>query len=119
MTYFASLTTAELAPIMVILAGMLTGFYGLLKYILKQAEKNRESDRKERLELAQAIERMAKASEIGHERVATAVERQADESKERNGHLAEMELQSQELLKTIGDRDYKAITQVQEQHWLS
>lgn len=112
MQYFASLTLAEFAPIITILAGMLIGFYGLLKFVLNQAEKDREAERKERKEFAEALSKVADSNV----RVAEATERAAIEAKERNGHLAELQLQSQEMLKTIGDRNYRAITEVQEQH---
>lgn len=112
MEYFASLTLTELTPILTILAGMLLGFYALLKFVLGQAEKDREADRKERKEFAAALKDVADANF----RVAEATENAAKEAKERNGHLAELSLQSQEMLKNIGDRNYRAITEVQEQH---
>ena len=36
---FASLTLTELAPILGIMAGMLVGFYGLMKFVLNNATK--------------------------------------------------------------------------------
>ena len=80
---FASLTLTELAPIIVILAGMLTGFYALLKFVLENASKATEKDREERKELSVAVNRMA-----------TATEKSAKEAEQRNGHLAEISIQN-------------------------
>jgi len=112
MQNFAALTLAEFVPLVTVLGGMLIGFYGLLKYVLGQAEKDREADRQERQQFSEALKEVAEANV----RVAEATENAAKEAKERNGHLAELSLQSQEMLKKIGDRNYKAITEVQEQH---
>ena len=45
-------------------------------------------------------------------RVAEATERSAQEAKERNGHLAELQLKSQEMI----DRNYKAYQKIDKQH---
>ena len=45
-------------------------------------------------------------------RVAEATERSANEAKERNGHLAELQLKSQEMI----DRNYKAYQKIDKQH---
>lgn len=45
-------------------------------------------------------------------RVAEATERSAQEAKERNGHLAELQLKSQEMI----DRNYKAYQKIEKQH---
>ena len=96
---FASLTLTELAPILGILAGMLVGFYGLLKFVLNNAEKSQENDRAERQELSKAIGKMAdnmlEVASASRE-VAISNARIADESKERNGHLAEITVQSRD-----------------------
>lgn len=67
---------------------IVTGFGVIAKLMLNQASKDRDDDRRERLHLAGAIERMAKATE-----------QSANEAKERNGHLAELVVKTSE--KTI------------------
>ena len=65
---------------------MMAGFFALAKLMLGQASKDRESDRKERHELGNAIRLMAKNSG----KVATATEKSAAEAKQRNGHLGDL-----------------------------
>ena len=77
--------TVDLTIVIGTFAGMLAGFYGIAKVMLKQAAKDRDSDRLERQELSKAIEHMAKNSG----KVAEATERAAKEAAERNGHLGE------------------------------
>lgn len=96
MFYFASLTLTELAPILTILAGMLLGFYGLLKFVLKQAEKDRDADREERKEFAEALKNVADANF----RVAEATERSAREAEKRNGHLADISVENKKQILT-------------------
>lgn len=91
-TFFASLTLVELSPILGIFAGMLLGFYALVKFMLGQATISTTADRTERQELSKAIENMASAMRD----VADSNARIADESKERNGHLAEITVQSRD-----------------------
>lgn len=86
--YFASLTLTELAPILTIFAGMLIGFYALVRYMLTNQEKiteqhlkTQELDREERKELSRAFNRVAEATEKG-----------AREAEARNGHLAEISM---------------------------
>lgn len=131
---FASLTLPELTPIFGLFAGMLVAFYGFMKNqnsqhtammdaltkerelaaqqaslerraLITSATADRESERDERRLMRETLDRVAKASERG-----------ADEAKERNGHLAELQLQSQEIFKNLADRNYKAITNIKEQH---
>lgn len=99
MFYFAEMSLTELTPILTILAGMLLGFYGLLKFVLKQSEKTAEADRGERQNLAKAVENMATSME----NVAKSNKRIADESEKRNGHLAEISIQNKDaILDAIG-----------------
>lgn len=56
---FAEISLVELSPILAILAGMLVSFYGIAKFLMTQAEKDREADRAERRELSSAISDMA------------------------------------------------------------
>lgn len=93
---FASLTYAELAPIFVILAGMLVGFYKLLEFVLNKAEKTANADREERKALAEAIGLMAD----GMQAVAVSNTRIADESEKRNGHLAEISVENKDQILT-------------------
>lgn len=73
--------------------------------------KTTEADRAERLAFQETLKAVAEASN----RVADATEKSASEAKQRNGHLAEMELQSQQLFKQLADRNYKAITNIKNQ----
>ena len=83
--------------------------------LVTSATADRENERTERMELTEAIKEMAAATKESGERQAMAIERQADEAKERNGHLAELELTSQEMFQKLADRNYQAITTIKEQ----
>lgn len=109
---FAQISPTELTSILALFIGMLTGFYALVRYMLNQQEKQQYTaremqalDREERMELTKAFNRVADATENA-----------AKEAKQRNGHLAEMELQSQQMFQTLADRNYQAITNITEQH---
>lgn len=78
---------------------VILAFLGIAKIMLNQATKDRDADRKERKELSLAIAQMAKNSS----KVADATVRSADEAKQRNGHLAELIIQSTENTKTIAE----------------
>lgn len=104
---FSSLTLPELAPILAIMAGMLVGFYGLLKFVLNKAEKAGEADRVERQELTKAIAGMASAMQD----VATSNARIADESKERNGHLGELIIEQGKQANVLADTAIKKVIQ--------
>lgn len=80
---FAQISPTELTSILALFIGMLTGFYALVKYMIKTSEQSQKLDREERLELTKAFNR-----------VATATETAAREAKERNGHLAELTIDS-------------------------
>ena len=101
---FAQISPTELGTIITILGGMLVGFYALVKFILSQQATIQELDRKERIELTKAFTRVAEATE-----------KAASEAKDRNGHLAEMELQSQQMFQTLADRNLHAITTIKSQ----
>lgn len=115
MFYFAQISPTELTSILALFIGMLGGFYALVRYMLAQQEKIQVGameleaeiqrlDREERIALTQAFTRVAEATE-----------RAATEAKDRNGHLAEMELQSQQMFQALADRNYKAITTIKNQ----
>lgn len=101
MQTFAAITLPELAPILTILAGMLVGFYGLMKFVLNNALKSTNADRDERKEervafqaaldnLASAQREAAQVEAESRDKQTQAIERTADEAESRNGHLAEM-----------------------------
>lgn len=99
MYYFAAISPGELVPIFGVLTAMLTAFYALVKFMLSQAEKDRNADREERQSLAQAIQDMASSNR----EIAEATRIGNQEAKERNGHLAEITIQSRDqVLSAIG-----------------
>jgi hypothetical protein len=112
---FAQISPTEFGAILAILIGMLTGFYALLKFVLGQHATILEADRAERVKLAEAITKMADPEINGNKAIADGITRQADESAARNGHLAELELKSQKMFKTLADRNYAAITNIKVQ----
>lgn len=79
------MTLPELEPILGIVAGMLAGFYAIFKYQMTQATKDREADREERKDMTKAFTRVAEATE-----------RAAREAEKRNGHLAELTIESKQ-----------------------
>jgi membrane-bound ClpP family serine protease len=80
---FAQISPTELGALIGILGSMLAGFYALLNKVLKQSAETQEKDRNERIALASAFERMAVATEAS-----------AREAEARNGHLAELTIES-------------------------
>jgi len=80
-------------------------FLAIAKIMLGQATRDRDADRKGRKELSQAIALMAKNSN----RVAEATVRSADEAKQRNGHLAELVMQSNENTRVLAEKATKDI----------
>jgi hypothetical protein len=94
---FAAITLPELTPILTIFVGMLVGFYGLLKFVLKQGENTAEADRIERKQLSHAISSMA--NNMGKvatnmEQVAASNQKIAEESEKRNGHIVELSIEN-------------------------
>lgn len=98
MYYFASLTLAELTPILGIYAGMLVSFYAIVKFLISKAAETQNADRDERKEMVKAFNRVAEATE-----------RAAREAEQRNGHLAEISNQNRDVL-------LQAVTNIKEQH---
>ena len=99
MQTFAAISPAELVPIFGVLAAMLTAFYALIRFILKQAEKDRDADRDERKELVSAIKDMADSNRA----IADEQRKGNQEAEKRNGHLAEITIQSRDqVLGAIG-----------------
>lgn len=112
MPYLAVTTLPELAGVLTIIAGMLLGFYGVIKFILNQAIQDRHDDRKERLHLVDSLEKVASSNQ----EIANATKQAAKEAKERNGHLADLIVQSKEEIKTVAQKNYDAIQNVKSQH---
>jgi len=109
MQYFAALSLPEFTGFLAVLVGMLTGFYGIAKLMLNQAMKDREADREERKHLTKAIKDMADPEVNGNKRIADGIERQAQESAERNGHLGELIIAQGEQTQKIADTAVKSI----------
>jgi hypothetical protein len=84
---------------------MLTAFYALIRFILKQAEKDRDADRDERKALVAAIQDMADSNRA----IAEEQRKGNQEAERRNGHLAEITIQSR-------DQVLGAIGYIKEQH---
>lgn len=82
---FAQISPTELTSILALFIGMLGGFYALVRYMLGQHEKTQELDRTERIALTEAFTRVAEATE-----------RSAREAEARNGHLAELTIESRQ-----------------------
>lgn len=117
--YFAALTLTELAPILTILAGMLVGFYGLLKFVLAQAEEDRNAERGDRKEFSKALKDLTDSNMA----IATATETAAKEAADRNGHLAELQIENQKLIINHHEEVEKirleflnAVSSIDEQH---
>ena len=83
MHYLAQISPTELTSILALFMGMLTGFYATVKYMIGVGQKTQVMDREERKELVDAFKRVAEATENS-----------AREAKERNGHLAELTIES-------------------------
>lgn len=85
---------------------IILAFLGIAKIMLSQATKDREADRQERIRLAEAIDLMAKNSGKNADsmsQLAQYAKEGNEQSAERNGHLGELIVQSQEQTKKIAD----------------
>lgn len=106
MYYFAVVDETTSIPVVVgAFVTIIGAFLGVAKIMLAQATKDRESDRAERMRLADAIEHMAKNSS----KVAEATTKAAKEAKQRNGHLGEQNVQITKLI-TEQHKDIKKIS---------
>lgn len=113
MTYtFAQISPTELAPILAIIAGMLVGFYGIAKFLMVQAEKDRDKDREERQALIKALDDMA----LSNRSIADETKQGNLEAKQRNGHLAEQNVQITELVIQAKADTIQAVREIKEQH---
>lgn len=111
---FADFTPSSDTPAVVgAFVTVILGFLGIAKIMLTQASKDRTADRQEREKLAAAITLMADNSG----KVAKATERGANEAKQRNGHLAELIIQTGENTQAIANTAVSAIIEgVSTQH---
>jgi hypothetical protein len=109
---FAAISGGEMVSILTILAGMLAGFYALAQLLIKQSTKDRENDRKERQQLALAIQKMAESNKL----IAKEMKQGNKEAKIRNGHLGEQNIQIAELVKSTKEDMLKAVQNVKVQH---
>lgn len=112
LTFFSSIDLTELAPILTLFAGMLVGFYSITKFLMNQAETDRDKDRVERQELSKAIASMA----TSNEKIAIEMRDGNEQAKIRNGHLGEQNVQITELVLQAKEDTVNAIREVKEQH---
>jgi len=96
MIYADVVTSPDTPTVITAFVTIIGLFVGMGTIMLKSATKDREADRRERENLAKAIDVMAKASI----RVADATVKSAKEAKDRNGHLAEQTLKIAQVLDT-------------------
>lgn len=100
--YFATIQDGELAQILIIIAGMLAGFFAVFKVMQSSADKDREAERIERISQNKAFIVALKDVADSNYKIASATEQGNKEAKQRNGHLAELTIQSKEdTLKAI------------------
>lgn len=84
----------DVAAVLAAFAGMLVGFYGLIKAMMNQSGADRDADRKERQEMIKAMNRMAESNR----QIADETRKGNVEAKERNGHLGEQNERITELV---------------------
>ena len=108
----AQISLVELSPILGIFAGMLAGFYAIAKFLMLQAEKDREADRAERRELSSAISDMAESNRT----IADEMRDGNRKAEIRNGHLGEQNVQITQLVLDAKDETINAIQEIKEQH---
>lgn len=99
---------------------IILAFLGIAKIMLSQATKDRESDRKERLRLAGAIEKMAENSGKNvksMERLVEETKTGNEQSEKRNGHLGELIIKQSEQTQKIADVAVaKIVSNIDTQH---
>lgn len=102
MYLLATLSPSEFFTVLGIIGGMLGGFYTVFKIMNSTAEKDRIAERKERREQNKAFVAALKAVAKTNQAIADATEKGNREAEKRNGHLAELTIQSKEdTLKAI------------------
>lgn len=92
------MNSADLVLTLGAFGGMLAGFFAISKTMLTSSVREREADRKERIILAHAIEKMAESSD----KVAQATVKSALEAELRNGHLGE---QNVEIVRLVASQN--------------
>lgn len=107
----AQISLVELSPILGIFAGMLAGFYAIAKFLMLQAEKDREADRTERQQLSCAISDMAESNRT----IADEMRDGNTKAEVRNGHLGEQNVQITKLVLDAKDETINAIQEISEQ----
>lgn len=118
MQFLTNLAVTDSPENLIVFAGMLVAFWGILSQMNKQSAKDRDADRAERKKLVSALDDVAKSNQ----RIADETKRSADEAKERNGHLAELTIQSsQQMLEAIRNIKEQKVTHqtVEHEHILS
>jgi len=109
---FADISLTELSPILAIFSGMLVGFYGITRFLMTQAEKDREADRVERRELSSAISDMAESNRT----IADEMRDGNRKAEIRNGHLGDQNVKITELVIQAKEDTIKAVSEIAEQH---
>ena len=101
---------AELDPqgLALIIGSIAAAFATIAGLFFKQMNTQEKRNAETFKELSQAMRDNTKSNQL----IATATTKSANEAEKRNGHLAELRLQSQEAFKTIGDRNYEATQEV-------
>lgn len=96
-----------IAAVSALVVGMAGVFFRYVSSIAKQ-------DKNERIEIlkmnSEALTLLSKSladNTSSNKEIAAATKRSAAEAKERNGHLAELQLKGQEMFNAIGDRNFK------------
>lgn len=101
------------------IGGLVAAMLGVFYKITKDNSKERASTAKCNAELISKLTMVVQEnSDVNKQvvessnRVATATERSAQEAKERNGHLAELQLKSQKMI----DRNFQSYQKINKQH---
>ena len=94
---------------------MMAGFFAITKIMLNQASNDRKADRKERIKLAGAINKMGNATKTGFDKLTASNEKAAQQSEVRNGHLGEQSVKLGELVSQGNETHAKILTQLQVQ----
>lgn len=126
--------TAQFVAILIGVGGLLGGFYAFANNQMKQARdertKERESERiersQERKDFSDALRMVADAQNlvaIGQDKVAAATHEVAIETRKgadgarlRNGHLAELIIQSKTDIQALADRNLQAYQNIKQQN---
>lgn len=87
-------------------AGMLAGFFAVIRFMIGQGSTDREADRAERSALTQAMAKMAKSNAL----IARETRKGNQEAKTRNGHLGEQNIHLA-MLVTDQNKDVSKIKQ--------